>query len=164
MIVVSDAGPLIALSRIGKIGILRELFGNVIIPQAVWNEVVASGKGRPGQAEVESSGWIRLWNVSSRTSSELLRERLGAGESEAIVLALESGADLVLMDESRGRSVADAQGLKRIGTIGILILAKKRGLLVAVAPLLFELKKNGFHIDDALFFDACALSGETEDI
>ena len=73
MIVVSNSSPLIALAKIGKLHILKELFGEIIIPKAVWNEVVVKGKGKPGAEEVEKAEWIKVREVKDRLSVEVLK-------------------------------------------------------------------------------------------
>lgn len=104
MIVVANAGPLIALAQIGHFNLLQSLYGQLHIPPAARSEVVASGCGRSGAEEVDSAPWVRIVNVRDTTAVQLLRERLDAGESEAIVLAIELKADLLLIDEARGKT------------------------------------------------------------
>lgn len=86
-------------------------FGKLIIPDAVWLEVVASDPGKAGVREVSEATWIEQQTVKDRPLVNLLRQDLGAGESEAIVLARECGADVLLMDERRGREAAKRLGL-----------------------------------------------------
>ncbi len=161
MIVVADAGPLIALAQIGYFNLLRSLYGELRIPSAVRDEVVTSGRGRPGGVEVSGAAWIHVVGVRDTTAVQLLRERLDAGESEAIVLAIELEADLLLIDEARGRRVAEARGLNKTGTVGTLIAAKKRGLISAVTPLLDELRAAGFRMSERLYQAGRALAGES---
>ena len=160
MIVVANAGPLIALAQIAHLDLLHALYGQLRIPTAVQHEVVASGRGRPGARLVHTADWILTVQVRDTTAVQLLRERLDAGESPAIVLAIQLEADLLLMDEARGRRVAEARGLNRTGTIGTLIAAKERGLLSKVTPLLDDLVAAGFRMDEDLYEAAQALSGE----
>jgi predicted nucleic acid-binding protein len=129
MIVVSNSGPLIALAKIGKLHILRELFGEITIPKAVWDEVVVKGKGKPGAKEVEKAEWIKVMDVKDRLSVEVLRGEIEVGEAEAIVLAKELNADLLVMDEKIPRIIAESIGLKVIGSLAILYIAKKRRLI-----------------------------------
>jgi len=160
MIVVANAGPLIALARVGRFDLLQSLYGQLYIPPAVRDEVLTSGFGRPGAEEVGMASWIHIVDVRDVTAVQLLRERLDAGESEAIVLAIQLDASLLLIDEARGRRVAEARGLNKTGTIGTLIAAKKRGLILEVTPLLDDLRTAGFCMDEELYWMSQMLAGE----
>jgi predicted nucleic acid-binding protein len=160
MIVVANAGPLIALARVGQFDLLRAVYRRVHIPPAVRDEVMASGSGLPGAAEAGAATWLHIVEVRDRTAVQLLRDRLDAGESEAIVLAVELRADLLLIDEARGRRVAEARGLNKTGTVGTLVVAKKRGLISTVTPLLDELWAGGFRMSEELYQRARVLAGE----
>ncbi|MBN1876349.1 MAG: DUF3368 domain-containing protein [Anaerolineae bacterium] len=160
MQVVANAGPLIALARIGQFELLHSLYGQLYISPAVQAEVVFSGRGRPGAGEVTAATWVHIVEVRDTTAVQLLRERLDAGESEALVLALQLAADLLLIDEARGRRVAEARGLPKTGTLGTLIAAKKRGLIPAVVPLLDSLQVSGFRMSVDLYREVLRLVGE----
>ncbi len=160
MTVVANAGPLIALAQIGYFNLLRSLYNEVLVPPAVRDEVVVFGQGRPGAVEVEAADWIQVVNIHDRTAVELLRERLDQGESEAIVLTIELEANLLLLDEARGRRVAQAQGLNQIGTVGILVLAKRKKLIAAVTPLLDNLVASGSRMGEQLYRAAQELASE----
>lgn len=160
MIVVADSGPLITLAQISRFDLLRPLFGELRIPMAVKQEIIGSGQGRAGQPQVSTANWVQVCEVHNTAAVELLQERLDLGESEAIVLAIELHADLLLIDEARGRRVADSRGLEKTGTLGVLILAKKRGLIPAVTPLLSDLRAAGFRMDQELHHTARLLAGE----
>ena len=162
MIVVSNAGPLIALARIGHFDLLRSLYGQVHVPPAVQREVVTMGQGRAGSSEIAAANWVHVVDVRDRTAVELLRGRLDAGESESIVLSLQLHSDLLLIDEAWGRRVAEARGLNRTGTIGTLIMAKKFNLAPAITPLLEQLQAHGFHMSEELYLTARSLAGESD--
>lgn len=151
MKVISNAGPLITLSKIGKLCLLEELYGTIVIPEAVQREVVVHGQGAIGAEEVALASWITVQTVINRLAVELLRERLDAGGSEAIVLNLESKAYLLLMDEAKGRQLSKKHEIRLIGTLGLLVIAKKQGLINQVKPLLDQLVNTGFHMSVELY-------------
>ena len=152
MSVVSNASPLINLARIGKLDLLRQLYGELFIPEAVWQEVVTDGVGQPGAVDVKVATWIKVQSVTNTLLVRALRQELDAGESEAIVLALEMESELLLMDERLGREVARHLGLRYMGLIGVFVEAKHNGMLSAVRHHLDELRNvAGFHIRDALY-------------
>jgi len=99
MIVVGNASPLINLARIGQLDLLRQLYGELLIPEAVWQEVVIQGIGQTGADEVASARWIKRVAIVNRALTIALQQDLDAGEAEAIVLAVERQADLLVMDE-----------------------------------------------------------------
>jgi len=129
--VVSNASPLIALARIGYFDLLPKLFGRMLVTPEVYNEVVIAGAGMPGAKEVSRADWIEVTAVRNAAALRLaIRETgLGAGELSAILLARETGADLVLMDEWKARRYAAAQELTVIGCIGILESLFRAGYL-----------------------------------
>ena len=162
MIVVSNAGPLIALARIHRLDILPALYGEIHVPSAVWEEIVEAGhETRAGTTELGSAKWIRRENIKDAIAVEVLGERLDAGESESIVLGLELRADVLLIDEERGRRIAVARGLNVIGTLGMLVLARQRGLVPSVALLLDKLIAAGFRMSADLYRAVLTLTGET---
>ena len=127
MKVVSNASPLINMARIGHLNLLPRIFGRLLVPEAVWREVVLEGENHPGAKEIRQADWIEQATVSNRQLVHSLRQELDAGEAEAIALAVEMNADWLLMDERLGRQTARHFGLGYIGLIGILKVAKKRG-------------------------------------
>ncbi|MFV1967498.1 MAG: DUF3368 domain-containing protein [Pirellulaceae bacterium] len=152
MSVVSNASPLINLARVGQFELIREVYAEISIPEAVLQEVVEEGAGQPGADEVKRAGWIKTQAVRNGLLVQALRQDLDAGEAEAIVLAIELDADLLLMDERRGREVARHLGVALTGVIGLLVEAKHRRLVSAIKPLLDALRDQaGFHIRQALY-------------
>jgi len=152
MSVVSNASPLINLARIGKLGLLRQLYGELVIPEAVRHEVIVEGVGQPGAREVEVAAWFETRAVTNRHLVRALQQELDAGEAEAIALALEMGAELLLMDERVGRESARHLGVRYTGLIGVLVEAKHKGLISAVKPHLDTLRDAaGFRVSNALY-------------
>lgn len=152
MMVVSNASPLINLACTGMLDLLKQLYGEIYIPEAVWREVVVEGAGQPGAEEVKEADWIRRHGVRNVPLVHALRQDLDAGEAETIVLALESEADLLIMDERLGRDTARYFGLDFTGLIGVLIEAKHRGLIAQIKDYLDEMRDiAGFRISNALY-------------
>ncbi len=134
MIVVSDTSVITALIQIGQAELLFAIFGSVLIPEAVARELNVS--------HVTLPSWIQLAPVRNNQAVEELCMELDAGEIEAIALALERGADFLLMDEKLGRAVARRAGLTTIGLLGVATVAKRKGLLSSVAPLILQLREE----------------------
>lgn len=160
-LVVANAGPLITLAKIQRSQLLKDLFGHVVIPRAVFEEVVLRGAGEPGAEETRSAGWIETRSAVDDLSVAVLRESLGAGESEAIVLAQELGADLLLLDDAIARRKAERLGLNVVGTLGVLLLAKRAGLIDVVEPVLTELQRTDFRASPRVYEEVLARAEES---
>lgn len=150
MIVVSDTTPLISLLKIERLDLLERLFGKVMIPLAVYKELTADKRYEAEAKQLESKPFISVESVSNEESVSILKRATGLdqGESEAIVLADETKADLLLMDEAKGRSVSAEMGFKIMGTIGILIAAFEEKELDAdeIKRCIAGLQQAGRHI------------------
>lgn len=130
MIVIADASVLISLSTIGRLGIIQDRFpGGIQIPPAVWKEVVEQGKERPGAKEVSSADWITVRQIEDYRLVRYLMMGIDEGEAEAIGLARETNAHVILIDERDARDAAKGLGIQVLGTIGLLIWAKRTGKL-----------------------------------
>jgi uncharacterized protein len=132
VIVVSDTSPLTALISIGRTEVLRSLFGEVLIPPAVEIEL--------RRFHTDLPAFVRVRAIANIAQVAQLVGRLDLGEAEAIVLAQETRADYLLMDEIKGRDVARQQGLRVIGLLGILLEAKKHRLIHSVRETLDQLE------------------------
>jgi len=159
-VVISDTTPLIALAKIGHFDLLEKLFGRVIVSEAVFAELTQHGADRPGAQEIQRVDWIEIRTVIDQPKVHLLLSDLNAGEAESIVLAQEIGADRLLLDERKGRLVAQRMGLPVIGTVGLLILGKQFGYLTELRPLLERLRQADFRISLKLLADALEAVGE----
>ncbi len=145
MKVVCNATPLIHLSAMGQLELLRELFGEISIPDEVYAEVVLQGAGKPGEAEVRNATWIRRCQVSDPSALRTLKAILGEGEAACIILAIAMKADLVILDDRLARLHAQAHDLRITGTIGVLLKAAERGN-VDFERALSDLLATGFRL------------------
>lgn len=161
MIVVSDSSVLIALSAAGHFSLLRELYGRVLVPAAVHREVTRD-PDRFGADELAGAEWIEVRHVTDAALvTSLIQGGIGRGESEAIVLAMEVGADYLLIDDLRGRQAAARAGLQIAGVLGVLLLAKRRGLIPAIKPLVDSLARSiAFRVGTPLLEDVLRSAGE----
>lgn len=152
MKVISDSSPLIGLSSIGKLGILKTLFGKIIIPGAVFEEVVVLGKDKIGSKEVKTAcrEWIRVREVKNIQGVNSLKTILDSGEAEVITLAQEINADLLLINNREPREFAKTLDFKVLGTVGVIKLAWKEGIVKQPLNFVHQLKIRGFWISDAL--------------
>jgi predicted nucleic acid-binding protein len=159
LIVISDSSSLIAMGAVGQLDLLRTLFGEVIVPQAVWNEVTTPG--RAGARSVQDAEWIRVVRVSNRTIIGPLPGTVGPGEAEAMMLAVELSADVLLLDERRARKIALGLGLPVTGVLGVLLEAKRKRLITAVKPVLDQMEVAvAFRLKRSLYEAALRAAGE----
>jgi predicted nucleic acid-binding protein len=129
MKVVVNATPLIALSLVGQLSLLHEMFDEVIVPTAVYEEVVTRGHGRPGASELAQADWLQVMPFQGALTIEPMLLGLDAGELSVLLLARELQPDWVVVDERLARRVAQAMGLPVKGTLGVLLAATWAGLL-----------------------------------
>jgi predicted nucleic acid-binding protein len=149
------------LLALGQLSLLEQLYGRVLIPELVLQELSVIASAQSEFQAIQTSSWIETRPVVDAHLTQSLLLELDAGEAEAIVLALETKADLLLIDERRGRRVASRMGLKVIGLLGIVVEAKQKGLITAVKPLLDELMlKAGFWVSRELYSYVLMSAGE----
>ena len=159
MIVVPDTSAITNLYQIDQLHLLKDLFGEVLIPPAVLRELSAL----PEQATVVSENlWIRPVFPENHILVQQLSEQLDLGESEAIAVALEVKADRLILDEKLGRAVAREYDLPIIGILGILIEARKKGLLPEIRPEIIRLRENDFRLKLSLVNRVLMRLGEEE--
>ena len=162
MIIVSDTTPISELAKVDHLDLLPKLFGKVVIPQGVFDELQVGE--HPAAKLVQNLSWLEVVTVDNQ---QLVRElqqsfKLDLGESEAIALAEELSASQLLIDERAARKVAMARKLPLIGTVGILLLAKRRGLLDSVKDVLDEMQEQGMRISDRLYVQVLTLAQEKD--
>ena len=146
--VVSNTTPILSLIKIDKLDILKNLYNEIIIPRAVFNEI-EKGKSTPFYTDLSKKDWIKIVDITDSDSLKYLAD-IDAGEAEIIVLGLEIEADLVIMDEILGRKFANYFDLTITGTLGVLLKAKEQGLIDSIKSEISELKKKGTWINKKL--------------
>lgn len=161
MIVVADAGPIIHLSLIGQLDLIPALFGRVVVPRQVYEEVVQTASEMPGSEELRNAIWADVYESDIRPEiSRLLEIHLDSGEAAAIALALDLGADLVLSDDRQARLAAERLAFRVQGTLGILLQAHRQGQISELASLLVELRSKGVWLSDKLIERVLREAGE----
>ncbi|MGB5300463.1 MAG: DUF3368 domain-containing protein [Thiogranum sp.] len=163
-IVVADTGPLIALGRVECLKLLHDLYQDVLIPPAVRDELHL-GSERPGarqSAEALEQGWLQVQELSAGLAQALsdLMLVLDPGEAEAILLAEEMNCKFLLIDERKGRAIANRRGVPVVGIAGVLLAAKKRGLIDAVMPILQNMEQAGYRMSAGLTKEIARLARE----
>jgi predicted nucleic acid-binding protein len=157
--IVCNSGPLIALGILGKLDILKSLFDEVFVPDAVQREIAQGGLKLSGLENFQKAKWIRV--MQPKRNDELLTALLDAGEAAVIDLAREQNINLVLIDERKARKVArDVFGLQPIGTARILVEAKKKNLLTEIASSLETLRRESYWIHEDIVRVALREAGE----
>ena len=158
----ADTGPLIALARIGRLDLLRRLYGRVAVPLAVEREM-AIGSDRPGARVLEGAleaGWISVRAVGETGATQDIFMLLGQGEAEAIALAEQRQARLLLIDDARGRRIARSRGVRVTGVAGVLLAAKNQREVEAVTPLLRALSDAGYRLAPPFVAKVLVAAGE----
>lgn len=133
MIVISDTTPILSLLKAEQLDLLEKLFGNVIIPKTVYEELTSNPVFESEKVVIANCPFITVEKVCNQDSVKLLRNIAGldAGESEALVLYEEKNADILLIDEHKGRGVARKMSVKYVGTMGILMMAYDKDIISA---------------------------------
>ena len=148
--VVADTSPLVALHQISLMRILPALFGVILIPPAVAQEAIS----------VNLESWIEIRQLQQEIPAAVIHADVDLGESEAISLALEVHASQLIVDDLQARRLATSLGLSIIGTTGLLLAAKQKGLITAVREPLNKLLELGFHLHPNLYRDTIVKAGE----
>jgi predicted nucleic acid-binding protein len=160
--IVSNSSPLIHLAKIDQLHLLHDFFDQIIIPNAVYNECVIEDKEYQEISRIKNADWLQTCHVSDRNLVILLQSEIDKGESEAIALALEKSAHLILLDDAEAREKARLYHLKITGTIGILLRAKKEGKLQSFHQVINQLQTTGFWLNEKLKQRLLVEVGENE--
>jgi predicted nucleic acid-binding protein len=149
--IVCNTSPLILLAKIHRLDTLIRLYSELMIPKAVADEIgTKPGKENDQVQALLKKGALQLRQVSAKILAELPID-LGRGEREAIALAIDSGADLVILDDRQGRLVSRDRGLTATGTVGVLIEAKERGFIPSLRPEMDRLIEAGMWINEVFY-------------
>ncbi len=155
MIIISDTTPIITLLKINQLDLLQKLFQEIYIPESVYDELTQNLKYISESEIIKNSIFIKKESINDHQAVSLLKRATGLdlGESEAIILSDEKKADLLIIDEVKGRMVAKSMGLKIMGTIGILMLAYEESLISKndVIKSIDVMRNTGRHISESLY-------------
>lgn len=156
---IADSSPLIALARVGQLHLLPRLACRILVPPAVWQEITEAKQEAPGAREVAAQSWIEIVAPDPAVVAPLAI-LVGRGEAEALALAQREPAASLLLDDLRARKLAARLGLRRMGTVALLIAAKRSGLIESLRPQLQALVANNIFLDQALIKAALRDVGE----
>jgi uncharacterized protein len=163
MIIVADSGPIISFARAGRLDLLKQVTTELIIPDAVFEEIVVSGGDRAGAEEVKQGLWIKRATLQDRALLKDMPGKLSRGESEAIGLAKELGVYL-LVDELEARREASKLGINYFGSLRIIKEAKERGFIPQAKLVLDDLIASSTYLDDSLYQQFLREMGEVEEV
>lgn len=157
MILVADASALIALAACNSLPLLDALFGTVLVPEAVYLEVATADKPQADRLRLYLQGKVRQVNIQNYVYLDAFAD---VGETAAMLLYKELPADYLLIDDKRGRKVATINHIKTIGSLGVLLQAKRAGLITHIAPLLSQIEDSPVYIGQSLIETVLELAGE----
>jgi predicted nucleic acid-binding protein len=155
----ADASPLIYLARIGRFDLLQLAGRRLIVPEVVLAEVRRGVPEEPAVRAVASANWIEI--VAARDPpAEFARHGLGLGESAVIVWALDHPGTLAIIDEQAGRHMAERLGIPVVGTLALVVQAKRRGLVPNAGSVIEDLRRAGMYLSDRIIDRARTQAGE----
>lgn len=158
--VIVNTTPLIALSHVGQLNLLKELYGEIIIPQAVYEEVSVKVDS-VCKKEVDSSlDWIRVEKISNQMAKDMYKTQLHEGEVEVMILAKEVAADVVIIDDANAKKYAKYLKLPVTGTLGVLLRARQMGYVDKLEPVLRQMVEKGIYISQSLIELCLKQAGE----
>jgi predicted nucleic acid-binding protein len=161
-IVISNTTPIISFMKIKGLHILRGIFSEVIISKGVYDELTAKVFLKEEINMINNCGFIKIREVKNEFAVKLIQKQLSLdlGESESIVLTNEIKANILIMDERKGRKIAQSMGLNITGTLGVILQAKNKGIIDEVKPFLDKLIENNIRISEKLYKDTLISANE----
>lgn len=157
MILVADCSALVALAVCDSLNLLERLFDSVVVPEAVYHEATRPDKKQAQALKIFLQGKVRQISLQNYVFLDAYAD---AGETEAMLLYKQLAADKLLIDDKRGRKVAKINQISTIGSLGVLLAAKEKGLVVAVAPLLRKIEQSDIYLSSNLLAAVLELAGE----
>ena len=157
MILIADASALIALACCNSLELLETLFGNILVPTTVFYEVTTPDKPQSARLQSYLKDKVRAVDMQRYIYLDAFAD---AGETEAMLLYKELTADYLLIDDKRGRKVAKINQIKTIGSLGVLLQAKRVGLIPHIAPLLKQIADSPAYMNENLIQTVLELAGE----
>lgn len=148
--VVVNTTPLIALSHVGQLDVLKKLYGEIVIPEAVYRELSVKEESVCKRAVDCSLDWIRVDKIKNQMAKEMYKTQLHDGEVEVMILAKEIAADVVIIDDANAKKHAKYLELPVTGTLGVLIKAKEKNCINEVKPILQRMVESGIYISQSL--------------
>ena len=158
--VIVNTTPLIALSHVGWLDILKKLYGEVTIPEAVYNELSVKAESVCKKAVDSSLDWIRVDKIKNQMAKTMYKTQLHDGEVEVMILAKEVAADVVIIDDANAKKHAKYLGLPVTGTLGVLIKAKQKGYINELRPMLQRMVESGIYLSQSLIELCLKQAGE----
>ena len=156
--IITNTTPIISLLKIDKLELLKELYGELTVPNAVY-QGIEKGKHKPYYQNLKLVDWIKIEKIKNTDSLAFFVD-LDKGEAEVLILAKEQKADLVILDEIMGRRYAKSLELNLTGTIGVLLKAKEKGMIDSIQEILTELTEKGTWLNPKLIKRVIDLSNE----
>lgn len=148
--VVVNTTPLIALSHVGQLSVLKELYGEITIPEAVYRELSVKADSICKRTVDSSLDWIRVEKIQNQMAKAMYKTQLHEGEVEVMILSKEIGADVVIIDDANAKKHAKYLEIPVTGTLGVLIKAKQEGYIEALKPILHQMIEHGIYISNGL--------------
>lgn len=158
--VIVNSTPIILLSNANCLEILKEVYGQIVIPQSVYDEVIQKEDSACFNL-INKPDWIIVENVKDTTSKKMYQSKLHSGEVEVMMLAQEEPkADLLILDDNAAKKTAKYLGLTVTGTLGVLLKAKSLGIISSVKNIIDKIIENGFYITEEIYSLVLSQAGE----
>ena len=148
--VIVNSTPLIALCHVNKLVVLKQLYGEIIIPKAVYDEISVKEDSICKKTVDESLDWIHVQEIQNQVAKTMFKSQLHDGEVEVMILAMEQQADVVIIDDQNAKKYAKYLKLPVTGTLGVLMKAKQNGYIFELKPILDSMIQNGIYIKENL--------------